>query len=203
MKIYIKLLSGNMLTYTPRGVRNKRCKIETHKPHIENIILKHLNLSKETHFVKILTEIDHKEIDHKENDHIYYEENTEENPMFALVESYEEQKESYFKTCEDLLNKASALYYSLDENILSITEEQVYEDPAFEKFFDIYHIKNELGIDIWQLSRILGIPVILKGGFDPQTNTVRKMNRENASNTIIYYTHSIEECEKRLKETKI
>jgi len=207
MKLYVKLMSGEILTYTTRGVRGQRCKIETHKPHMEEMVLKYLDLSRETHFVKLLTEDDEKEMDqvyygkyvYRKSD--YYEQNTEENPIIAFVESYEDQKESYFSSCIELLNKASSLYYSLDENIRSLKENDVYEDDSdYAKYYDIYSIKKDLEIAIWQMSNSLGIPVILSE-CDPQRNTVRKMSKE-PSMTILYYTRSIENCEKKLKNMR-
>lgn len=204
MKIHIKLLSGDIIVYIPRHVRGQRCKIETHKAQIEEMILKYLDLSKETHFVNIITEDDEKELDnvyYGGNVYIkseYYEENTEENPIFAFVQSYDEKKRSYFESCLVLLNKASSMYYSLDENIRSITEDQAYEDPNCD--IRIYHIKNGLETTIWQMSQDLGIPIILNT-CDPHRNTVKKTS-ENPDRTILYYTRLIEDCEKKLKDMK-
>lgn len=207
MKLYVKLMSGEILTYTPRGVRGQRCKIETHKPHMEEMVLKYLDLSKDTHFVKLLTEDDEKEMDqiyygqyvYRKSE--YYEENKQENPIFAFAESYEDQKESYFSSCIELLNKASTLYYSLDENIRSLKEEDIYgENSDYYRYYDIYLVKNELEIAIWQMSNSLGIPIILSE-CDPQRNTVRKISKD-PTKTILYYTRSIENCEKKLKEMR-
>lgn len=39
MKIYVKLMNGDILEYNPKIVRGQKCKIETHKPYIQKMVL--------------------------------------------------------------------------------------------------------------------------------------------------------------------
>ena len=43
-------MSGDILDYIPRGVRGEKCKIFTHKSHIEKMVLDHLDLNLNTYF---------------------------------------------------------------------------------------------------------------------------------------------------------
>jgi hypothetical protein len=203
MLISVKLLSGEVLPYTLRGVRGNRCKIATHAPHIQSLVLSRLALSPETHFVKLITEEDVKEMEQVYYSRYvfckseYYENGLE---ILAFVESFEAQQETFFISCEELLSKASALYASLGEKERSLTENQVYEMDEFSHLYPVYTVKNELETAIWGMSHALGIPLTI-GECDPQENTVRTLVKE-PSIFILFYTRSIERCETFLKNCK-
>ncbi len=190
-------MSGDILEYTPRSVRGNRCKIETHKPHIQRMVLDHLNLEESTHFVNIITEEDQKQIDEIYYSStvtpppIYYGENTQDTPFYVFVQSYEEQKENFFQSCQELLEKARTLYYSLSDSVRSLKRND--EDYEFDNILDA---RDELEVAIWQLSNSLGISIILPN-CDPQRNTSKKMSK-NPTRTILYYTRSIEACQNKL-----
>ncbi len=203
MHLSIKLLSGEILDYTPRGSRGNRCKIATHAPRIQSLVLTHLSLSPETHFVKLITEEEVKEMEQIYYSHSvfqkseYYENGLE---ILAFVESFEAQKESFFMSSEELLNRASTMYASLGEKERSLTENDVYESEEFSSLYPVYTVKHELEEAIWQISRVLGIPLRI-GTCSPQENTVRIL-AEEPSTFILYYTRSIESCETFLKKYK-
>jgi len=181
-------MSGDIIEYVPRSVRGNRCKIETHKPYIQRIILDHLKLNEDAYLVKILTEEDQKEIDniyysgfirHKSE---YYMDNT---TLFSFVQSIDDYKDSFFQSCESILLKANALY-----SIIQDKKEDIYDD-----------IKEELKQTIWQMSHSLGIPVIIGGDFDPQVNTTKKISKD-PTRTVLYYTRALENCENKLNKLK-
>ena len=218
MLINIKLMSGVILEYTPTGVREERCKIETHRPHIEKMVLEHLKLNTDSYFVKLLTQEDEKEIEN-----IYYSKFITRKSEYyldnviltAFVESYDDQRDYFFERCEDLLFKTNELYYSLDNNIRDLTMQKIDElkdivpsglkngesgengeNNEFIRFNEYFEIKIGLENAIWQLSYSCGVPVIIKG-LDTQQNIVRKLSKD-PTRTIIYYTRSLEECKKKL-----
>jgi hypothetical protein len=212
MLINIKLMSGAILEYTPVGVKVERCKIETHRPRIEKMVLEHLKLNTDSYFVKLLTQEDEKEIEN-----IYYSKFITRKSEYyldnviltAFVESYDDQRDYFFERCEDLLFKTNELYYSLDNNIRDLTMKKVDElkdivpsglkkgdNSEFIRFNEYFEIKIGLENAIWQLSYSCGVPVIIKG-LDTQQNIVRKLSKD-PTRTIIYYTRSLEECKKKL-----
>lgn len=188
MKLYIKLMSGDILEYVPRSVRGNRCKIETHKPYIQRIILDHLKLNEDAYLVKILTEEDQKEIDNIYYSRMitpkseYYMDNT---TLFSFVQSIDDYEDSFFQSCESLLLKAKELY-----SIVQDKKEDIYDD--------IKDIKEELKETMWQMSYSLGIPVIIGGDFDPQINSTKKISKD-PTRTVLYYTRALENCENKLR----
>lgn len=206
MQIRIRLLSGDILTFTPKGVRGNRCKIATHAPHIRQMVMTHLQLSSDTHFITLVSEDDVKEMDH-----VYYgfsvypksEYYQDGEEITAFAESFEEQKENYFASCTELLTKATQLYESIGIHTRALTENQIYDDEEYTymKYSDIYDVKHELELAIWTMSHDLGIPIILTG-CDPQKNTTRIMASNHPTKTILYYTRSIASCEEFINKSK-
>ncbi len=211
MKIQIKLMSGDTLDYIPRSVRGERCKIITHRPHIERLVLEHLKLPFNTHFIKLLTDEDQKEFDD-----VYYNMNgikrkseyyLDNQIIFAFAQSYKDHRDSFFESCEQILSKAKELYYSIDTSIRELTSDKlnkILEENGFNVYISLsnyYDIKVELENALWQMSNCLGIPLDIRG-YDLQKNDKKKMS-PNPTITILYYTRSIEKCEQKLEQLKI
>jgi hypothetical protein len=188
-------MSGDILEYCAK-IRGQRCKKDTHKPRIEKLVIDHIGLSMDTHFVKLLTEEDEKEIDD-----IYYkgyitrksEYYMDNSTLNAIVQSYDEQKKYFFQSCEELLSNTKQLYQSL---LLEIEEKK--DDEKTWKDYVREEVKKELETSLWQLSYSLGIPIMIDG-CDPQVNCVKKLSRDPSA-TIIYYTRLIDSAKKRTQE---
>jgi hypothetical protein len=192
MKLYIRLISGDILEYTCRGARNGRSRVETHESRIQQIVLNHLNLSNKSYEVKLYLESDAKEEEiQSDKKTIYYLEDSvlcalvekstieeEDDPVSpsqaAPVEKTLKEKKAEWKNLlreveyqlsisTDIQHKIHEFQCQVDALELRITIEKNSRNPNLDKISQLEVDLNELLPLLFSLSGPISILTSAKG----------------------------------------